>query len=443
MTKPFISKGRGIKAAACLVAGLFAIPTLASSASNKTEETFQFLKKVSIPGLESFDISWVDKTMQSYFLADRSNKSIDVINTSSLSLTAQYQAGFAGAVLVNGKVNNDISGPNGVLTLHNQGGKQIWVGDGPTVAPNATFCAQNAFNPNPTAQFPLVPLTGKCSTAKVLDAGGTLIHTISTNGAKRADELCFDPKDNLILIANDADSPPFISFISTASYKVVKQISIPEATNGIEQCQWSERTGMFYLNIPEVNGSGSDTEDGSVYVYEPKDVLAGSTTPEKKFDISITNTGCAGPQGMAFGPDDQILLGCHGEPGSIIIDQDNGGLIAKLPDMGGADEVWFNSADAHYFIASSSDVEESNESDKCPSTFVHPHEINVVDSRTQQADQTICVDSAASPHSVAADPVRKNAFVPISEGVNVFAPVGHDDRPAFVRRNQNDQNENN
>ena len=31
-----------------------------------------------------------------------------------------------------------------------------------------------------------------------------------------------------------------------------------KATDGIEQCQWSPRTGKFYLAVPEVNGSGGN-----------------------------------------------------------------------------------------------------------------------------------------------------------------------------------------
>ena len=28
----------------------------------------------------------------------------------------------------------------------------------------------------------------------------------------------------------------------------------PEATNGLEQCGWSPKTGKFYQNVPEVDG---------------------------------------------------------------------------------------------------------------------------------------------------------------------------------------------
>ena len=70
-----------------------------------------------------------------------------------------------------------------------------------------------------------------------------ITHTISTGGTKRADELAFDGVHHLILIANDQDTPPFVSFISTTTYTVVQKInydgngSNPQSTGGIEQCR--------------------------------------------------------------------------------------------------------------------------------------------------------------------------------------------------------------
>jgi hypothetical protein len=39
---------------------------------------------------------------------------------------------------------------------------------------------------------------------------------ISVGGTTRADELCYDPTDNLIMIASPAESPPFVTFGRTA-----------------------------------------------------------------------------------------------------------------------------------------------------------------------------------------------------------------------------------
>ena len=95
------------------------------------------------------------------------------------------------------------------------------------------------------------------STVKVIDLfSQKLTHTISTGGANRADELCLDPRHHLVMVANNADFPPFASIISTAAYGVVKKIAFdgtngaPNSNNGAEQCQWDHRTGKFYISIP-------------------------------------------------------------------------------------------------------------------------------------------------------------------------------------------------
>jgi hypothetical protein len=147
-------------------------------------------------------------------------------------------------------------------------------------------------------------------------------------------------------MANDADSPPFISFIPTSgpdAYHVVKQLKFPEATNGIEQCQWDPRTNKFYLNIPAVNGPGDDTAPGAVYVIDPEAMVV-----ERVFDID--HDKCAGPQGMAIGPDNEILLGCNAPSGvtatnpngngrfsTVIINDRSGAIIATLDNESGGD----------------------------------------------------------------------------------------------------------
>ena len=95
---------------ACLaVAGaLLGLPSLAVA-----EETFVLKQTITITGavLHSFDISWVDPDVHAYFLGDRSNKAVDVIDTIT---KAQSKLGAGAFVGFTG--NNDTSGPNGVLT---------------------------------------------------------------------------------------------------------------------------------------------------------------------------------------------------------------------------------------------------------------------------------------------------------------------------------------
>jgi hypothetical protein len=125
--------------------------------------------------------------------------------------------------------NNDTSGPDGVLIVNH---RFIWAGDGN-------------------------------STMKVLSLGtGALLATISTGGVNRVDEMCFDPVHQIVLAANNADDPPFVTFFDARRLTILGQIKFdgtnnaPKTSNGIEQCQWSPRTQKFYITVPEINGPG-------------------------------------------------------------------------------------------------------------------------------------------------------------------------------------------
>src|SRR5437870_6196667 len=88
------------------------------------------LTAVQIPGspLQSYDISWVNPDRAEYYLADRSNAGIDVINTHNLTFKRTIP-GFVGAKFNTTPpfaVNNNISGPDGV-TSH---GRWLYAGDG-------------------------------------------------------------------------------------------------------------------------------------------------------------------------------------------------------------------------------------------------------------------------------------------------------------------------
>jgi len=170
----------------------------------------------------------------------------------------------------------------------------------------------------------------------------------------RADELCYDPKDNLIMIASPGDG--FVSFISTAAAnkgKVLGQIKFGAPATGIEQCGWSPTTGKFYQNLPADPG-GQD----QVAVINPSTMTGGVVD----HFINININDCSGLRGMAIGPDNQILLGCNaasptpGNPrNSIVIDATSGTtatVLKVLNGAGGVDEVWFNPDDNHYVIPS-------------------------------------------------------------------------------------------
>jgi DNA-binding beta-propeller fold protein YncE len=346
-----------------------AVVGLALSAS-VGQASYSLVTTISIPTQEptAFDISWVDPVTHTYYLADRTNNAIDVVDTEGNTfvefLAHNKFVGFTG--------NNDTSGPNGVLTV----GARLWAGDGD-------------------------------STVKVIDlATGTVVDTISTGGTKRADELCFDPRDNLIAIANDADSPPFVSLISTETHEVLGEFLFHDATDGLEQCVWDPVTGRIFQNVPAT----TENPGGEVVAIDPKTMKIVKVYPVE---------GCF-PAGMALGPHHHLLLGCSGDAiaagfnaRSIVMDANTGHIVATVTQVGGSDEVWFNPGDNRYYLAA-----RSMTSNGTPGGTPTPV-LGVIDAETNTWIANISTGKNA--HSVAADSSFNTIFVPIPKsGINVF-----------------------
>jgi hypothetical protein len=249
------------------------------------------LPTISIPGnlALGFDISWVDSVSGRYYLADRTTASVDVVD----SVQGTYLYSIKGFV---GTGPSGKAGPDGVLTA----GNELWAGDGD-------------------------------STIKVVDltAGATAVPlAISTGGKFRADELAYDPRDHIILIANDLDSPPFVSFISEQTRTVLAKLPYPQSTGGLEQSVWEPVANKFYMSIP----STLDHPGGEVDELDPLTFTVTNVIP----------TQCNGPAGLAILPGRRLITSC----GSVV-DAASGARLYNIvnPSDGtpiSADEIWYN-----------------------------------------------------------------------------------------------------
>src|SRR5215510_1098528 len=81
----------------------------------------RLIKTIPVPGgpMYSFDISWVDQARQLYFLADRSNRAVDVVDAKTDTFLTQIQPNnghnpFAG--ISPPAFSTATAGPNGVVT---------------------------------------------------------------------------------------------------------------------------------------------------------------------------------------------------------------------------------------------------------------------------------------------------------------------------------------
>jgi hypothetical protein len=253
----------------------------------------------------SFDISYVDPSSGNYYLADRSNRVVQFVDgngnfVAGIPANPGY-AGFTGS--------NATSGPNGVV-----------------------------------AAFPWMFVTDANSRVVTIDLrNNSTASNASTGGAPglRADELAYDPTHGLLLVVNNADTPPFATLISvnqtTGQLTVGSRITFDaahgvDAQDGAEQPVWDGALNRFFLSIPQI---GSNVQNGGVVRINPF-----SATVEATYPVQF-----CGPAGLTLGPNQNLFIGCNkvfdtngnvwdpngavpADPRDVIINANNGAIVS-------------------------------------------------------------------------------------------------------------------
>lgn len=326
-----------------------------TSGALHAEPISQLPRNIHVPGhaLRSFDIGYAQDG--AYAFADRSNHGVDLIDTRTLRFLGRI-SGFAGPR------SGGQGGPNGVLMVD---GRQLWAGDGG-------------------------------SRIRVADIRSRrIVATISTGGTKHVDELAYDARDHLVIAANNADDPPFLSFISArAPYRVRARLMLPQATDGLEQPIWDPRTGMVYVAVPELEGVAAR---GGVAVIDPR----------TRRLVAMHDVASCMPAGLALGPTGKLLVGCSDDAVaagfkavSLLLDPVSGKILRAFHQVGGSDEVWYDSASGDFLLAAVSN----------PDGPV----LGMIKAR--QPHWVKNIPTGRHAHSVAADPNSGRAFVPVAAG---------------------------
>ena len=323
------------------------------------------------PGGEftSFDIGYVDPVTGNYFIADRSNASVDIFSGSSLTFLGRA-TGFTGQ-----QATTSTSGADGVLAVTTGGTTTLFAGDG-----NSTLKVFNATSP----------------------AAPSLLQSISTGGKFRVDEMAYSPTTHQVLAANNADAPAFATLFSTtnggAPVSIAHtNITIPgqPAGGGIEQPVWNPGTGTFFVSVPQLT---SDPAGGLVEIKT-------DGTVGRIFDFSTMGITNCSPTGLAVGASGNLLVGC-GLGGAILFNPAaNGGfgaVVKIFTQIIENDEIWFDPTTGDFFITgkdgSSSRV------------------FDVISDVTDLILQSVLlpVSALSNPHSIAVDPLNGDVFVPLA-----------------------------
>jgi len=360
--------------------------------------------------LRSYDISWVNPHRAEYYLADRSNAAIDIIDTQHLTFKRFLGKGLFVGVKLNRAgtgVDNDHSGPDGVVTH----GRWLYAGDG-----DSTLKVFDLDAPNASA----------------------LKQTLSTGGSTRVDEMAVTTDGELLLTVNNAEDPPYANLFAAngdrnhSSVQMLSKITINPAlfpgTPAIEQPAWDPTTKRFYVSVPilgKPGGCGTATCDGGLMVIDPTTVTPGIMVLGA-FDPA-TNTGVlqlsnCGPNGATVGPHDNLLLGCtpanNPTNDSTLVINATTKHYSHVNGIVGSDEVWFNKGDGRYYTGSNRNCKVGP---PCPTAVTQAAVLGVIDG-TSVLIETIPQSSGS--HSVAADSKRNRIFVPQSAPVAVVGAGG-------------------
>ena len=421
---------RGALFTPLLVAGLsFVTPVFADDGHPRGEaqndRALRLLSLTPVPvnaanttagALYSFDISFVDQETQTYYLADRSNKAVDVVDAKTGKFVRQIQAGFAGFTPCGfpGAGANDCAGPDGVVAAF------PWL-----------------FVTDANGRVVSIDLHTNKEVSEVLTGSG--------KPGLRADELAYDPEDGLLLVINNADSPPFGTLISvnkaTGKLTLGKRITLDkahgvDAQNGAEQPIWDKSTHRFYLSIPQIGGTVSN---GGVVRINPATAVVDKTFPV---------TFCS-PAGLTRGPGEDgrhdALIGCNmvfdtagnvwsttgnvaADAHDVIIDLDSGNVDRQIPGAGAGDEVWYNPGDNNYYATGSGSplrpLPAATAQGSTPLAV-----IDAGDEKLLSLVPTFNVPAgtghpASTAHSVAANSHNNHVFVPLGANNAFLSPDG-------------------
>jgi hypothetical protein len=337
---------------------------------------------IAVPGTSdakpfvNFDQARVDLKSQLLFISSRSSKAVAILDARTDRKVGETPAVFAGV-----GVDSPHSGPDGNVVA----GRYLFAGDYP-------------------------------STVRVFDLGVSIssppqVAEIETGGMFRADEMDYDPTDQVVLVSNGDSTPAFVTLISTKTFKILQQVTF-DGTNGtpdtsqggIGSVLYDARTSKFLISIPEV---GSDVTAGAVAVMDPK------TAQVTQVFSGLNN--CM-PSGMAQGPGENVLVTCDPgfpapdpvqfAPRTYVINGSTGAILANLTQVGGVDYGAYNPADRRYYLG-------ARDYFTSPTATAASPVLGVIDADTNKWIENFPTGTDA--HSVTVNPFNDQIFVPIED----------------------------
>jgi hypothetical protein len=342
--------------------------------------TYVYQQTLAIPGatpttpFSGYDLAVFDSSTQLYYLTDRSNNGIDVFSSATNSFVERIGAGlFAGPQ----GGNNDIAGPNGISITNFNGGKLLIAGNGPS---NLI-----TFNLDATGLVAGAPRTTSTAVA------GT------PTPQNRVDGVAFAPTTNMILAANNASNPGFLTLVNNATGTVVRSILLngtggyPDVGgNGVEATIFNTARGTFFVAVPSLNAAGTGA-GGAIEI----DASTGNILHTYDFN-AMGLSGVCSPTGLVQGGGASMFIACSDPTAghSVILDPTGAGHLTVVNGISGGDQTAYDPTNNTFFEAARFQL--------------GGPVLGIIDAQTL-ALQLLAI--GANDHSVAVDPITNEVFV--------------------------------
>ena len=360
----------------------------------------RLLGTVSIPGItpggKSFTYDGGQVADGRFYLTDRNNKGVDIIDTQYLQVIAQVQGvganAFTGqAVNADGTANNDKTGPNSLQKI--PGTNKLYVTDVNSVKVVDTSTFQ---------VIKVIPIT---------NAAGTPT-------GNRTDGSCLDAVDHIFMAMNSTDN--FITWINTDTDMVIARYDYDQtiAPQGLEVCAYVPGLQKFFVN----NDGNNKNLNGQLDSFSLTSVQAKAPVLDTPIPLPDCN-----PNGLAVGPNNEAVIACdssaeaiEGKPLiSLIVDLKNRTVFPPIP-FGGSDLASYDPVTNRYFLGSRN----WQSSGKFSSTLPKNPSLGIIDAATHKALPSVAAGKGA--HTAVVDSARGRVYVPYTPtfGSDDFAGGG-------------------
>jgi hypothetical protein len=377
MRRPTISRTQ-------ILAALLTTTAALAAAQGLPNGGVQYMQTIQIPGWgatgsrgnANVDLMGYNPVTRMMYLADRTNKGIDVIDTRSnavIGLIKMPPGSVYGAVP---------TGPNAVLVAINL--QQLVVTDGLQSVYVWDLRAPQA-QPD--------------------------VYTFPTTLGTDTDGLDYDPINQTIYVVTD-NPPEYMIGINLAYKTVVSQIALPASSDLI---RWSSIDGKIYIAAEDADGNNNNAAAG-VYAYDPATGPNGPVTL-----VSKVGPPCPG-HGINIDPiSDIAVMGCFGgtnDTGDVAVNLSTGTVLKTFTDAGGTDAVVFNPNLRRFYVAAGLNTATTS---GCPKSAPGPFGqttpiLGIADasgaSGAVTLDGVVCTGGG---HIAGVDPITNVIYVPVSQ----------------------------